>query len=488
MPGTSPGTATSVPVTLILLLVVFGSLIAAGIPVLLAITAVIGAISLLSVIRQWLPVGQGTSEVVLVIGMAVGVDYSLFYLRREREERARGRSSRDALRIAAGTSGQAIVISGLTVMIAPRRAGPARRPRLVGPGLAPPDRETPGFQRELTRRRRSRGERIMKRPNSAPAYYQGRPASLWLNVMTPCRRRAAGCPGPWPPRERPLFTDHAGRRQMTKQAEDIAAALTGAASRTARLLRGGLDPAARVPGLTWNAAETAAHLAADLHEHTAILTGTYHASGTADGRGDGRNPAERGAAANRAQLGAFPERDLAVLAGLIEEAAAEFGAALADQPGRGPVVTANGVPMSPATLASVLLGEQLIHGLDLARSARRPWPIARGDALRVIPGMMAVAGDYLDRDAAHGLHVSYELRFGAGDRYRFAVDGATATAGPAEGLHDRPDCVITADPVAFLLVGYGRAGQWSQILRGKLRAGGRRPWLALRFSSLLTRP
>ena len=110
--------ATSVPVTLILLLVVFGSLIAAGIPVLLAITAVAGAISLLSVIGQWLPVGQSTSEVVLVIGMAVGVDYSLFYLRREREERARGRSSGDALRIAAGTSGQAIVISGLTVMIA----------------------------------------------------------------------------------------------------------------------------------------------------------------------------------------------------------------------------------------------------------------------------------------------------------------------------------------------------------------------------------
>jgi putative drug exporter of the RND superfamily len=108
---------TSVPITLILLLVVFGSLIAAGIPVLLAITAVTAAISLLSVIGQWLPVGQSTSEVVLVIGMAVGVDYSLFYLRREREERARGRSSAEALRIAAGTSGKAIVISGLTVMV-----------------------------------------------------------------------------------------------------------------------------------------------------------------------------------------------------------------------------------------------------------------------------------------------------------------------------------------------------------------------------------
>jgi putative drug exporter of the RND superfamily len=109
---------TSLPITLILLLLVFGALIAAGIPLLLAATAVISAISLASVVGQWLPVGQSTSEVVLIIGMAVGVDYSLFYLRREREERAKGASLAEALRIAAATSGRAIVVSGLTVMVA----------------------------------------------------------------------------------------------------------------------------------------------------------------------------------------------------------------------------------------------------------------------------------------------------------------------------------------------------------------------------------
>jgi putative drug exporter of the RND superfamily len=109
---------TSVPVSLILLLVVFGALIAAGIPLLLAATAVMSAISLLAIPSHWLPVGQSTSEVVLILGMAVGIDYSLFYLRREREERAKGASHAQALRIAAGTSGRAIVVSGLTVMIA----------------------------------------------------------------------------------------------------------------------------------------------------------------------------------------------------------------------------------------------------------------------------------------------------------------------------------------------------------------------------------
>jgi putative drug exporter of the RND superfamily len=108
---------TSVPITLVLLLLVFGALIAAGIPLLLAGAAVASAISLLAIPSRWIPIGNTTSSVVLLIGMAVGIDYSLFYLRREREERAAGRSQDDALRIAAATSGRAIAVSGLTVMI-----------------------------------------------------------------------------------------------------------------------------------------------------------------------------------------------------------------------------------------------------------------------------------------------------------------------------------------------------------------------------------
>ncbi len=109
---------TSIPVSLILLLIVFGALVAAGIPLLLAGTAVISAISLLAIPSRWLPIGGTTSSIVLLVGMAVGIDYSLFYLRRTREERAAGHDTAEALRIAARTSGRAIVVSGLTVMIA----------------------------------------------------------------------------------------------------------------------------------------------------------------------------------------------------------------------------------------------------------------------------------------------------------------------------------------------------------------------------------
>ena len=108
---------TSLPITLVLLLIVFGALIAAGIPLLLAGTAVIAAISLLSIPSRIVPIDTTTSAIVLLVGMAVGIDYSLFYLRRVREERAAGRDTKEALHVAAATSGRAIVVSGLTVMI-----------------------------------------------------------------------------------------------------------------------------------------------------------------------------------------------------------------------------------------------------------------------------------------------------------------------------------------------------------------------------------
>ncbi|MGH3003368.1 MAG: MMPL family transporter [Gaiellaceae bacterium] len=109
---------SSLPVTLVILLFAFGALVAAGLPVLLGFSGVLATIGLASVASHVFAAGDATQSVILLIGMAVGVDYSLFYIRREREERAGGLSHRDALLKTAGTSGYAVLISGLTVMIA----------------------------------------------------------------------------------------------------------------------------------------------------------------------------------------------------------------------------------------------------------------------------------------------------------------------------------------------------------------------------------
>jgi uncharacterized membrane protein YdfJ with MMPL/SSD domain/pimeloyl-ACP methyl ester carboxylesterase len=108
----------SLPITLIILIVTFGALVAAGIPLLLALTAVFGTFGIVGIASHVLPMSDDVKPLVLLIGLAVGVDYSMFYLRREREERAKGRSERAALEAAAATSGRSVLISGLTVMVA----------------------------------------------------------------------------------------------------------------------------------------------------------------------------------------------------------------------------------------------------------------------------------------------------------------------------------------------------------------------------------
>jgi RND superfamily putative drug exporter len=108
----------SVPITFLILLFAFGAFVAAGVPVLLAFSAVLASLGLGALVSHFQHASDATNSVMLLMGMAVGVDYSLFYLKREREERAAGREGREALHRAAATSGHAVLVSGATVMIA----------------------------------------------------------------------------------------------------------------------------------------------------------------------------------------------------------------------------------------------------------------------------------------------------------------------------------------------------------------------------------
>ena len=108
----------SVPVTLLVLLFAFGAIVAAAVPVLLALTAVVAAFAFMGPVSQIFAIDDSVRVVLLLIGMAVGVDYALFYVIRSREERRAGRPSHEALERTAHTSGRTVVISGTTVAIA----------------------------------------------------------------------------------------------------------------------------------------------------------------------------------------------------------------------------------------------------------------------------------------------------------------------------------------------------------------------------------
>jgi hypothetical protein len=278
--------------------------------------------------------------------------------------------------------------------------------------------------------------------------------------------------------------------QLTGPAEDtriahdqMKDALHVAVGRTADLLRRVDNAAAPVPGLTWTASETAAHMIGELRDYAVALTrhtGGYmtHANRPLD------SPSQMSAAVNARQLTEVPERDVSRLADMVSEAALAYVAATTAADETAAIPTANGLVLSPSTMTSLLLGEQVVHGLDIARAARTGWDIEPRDALLIIPGVLSVAPEYL-RPSAVAARVSFELRIHGANHYRMAVDRGTAIVTAAG---EKSDCVITADPVAFLLLGYGRISQWSPIIRGKLRAGGRKPWKAMKFATLISSP
>jgi hypothetical protein len=267
------------------------------------------------------------------------------------------------------------------------------------------------------------------------------------------------------------------------------AALAEAVARSAQLWRSIADSAAPVPGLSWTAGQTAAHVIGDMHEYTEALTRHVNGDRAAINIPDG-SPARARTAVNDRHLIDVAERDLRRLADMLEQTAASYLAVATDIEAmdaseRVAVLTADGLVLEPAVMTCLLLGEQLVHGLDIARAGRRPWSIGRDDALLVIPAVLSLAPKYLRPSRTKGLNISFEIRMRGGCRYRMAIANGTGVVTVAG---ERADCVITADPVTFLLIGTGRVPQLPQLLRGRLRAGGRKPWLAAKFGTLLASP
>jgi uncharacterized protein (TIGR03083 family) len=279
--------------------------------------------------------------------------------------------------------------------------------------------------------------------------------------------------------------DTAGPAESARRAHDQCLdAFRDAVGRTSQLWRSIENPNAPTPRLDWIAAEIAAHVVGDLRDYTQALTRYANGYMTHANPPMG-SPWKLSAKVNARHLEEIPERDPHRLADMLEEAALAYIGMASCADLSADIATPNGLVIAPSTMTCLLLGEQVVHGLDVARSAGVPWTITDDDAHLIIPGVLNIAPEYLRPSRAVGVRASYELRMRGGSRFRLAIADGSATVTAAT---ERADCVITADPVAFLLLGYGRITQWPQIFRGRLRAGGRKPWLALRFGSLLVTP
>ncbi|MFJ2773193.1 MMPL family transporter [Streptomyces sp. NPDC087300] len=196
--------AITLPVTLITLAVVFGSVIMVGVPLLLAVTSIMATMGLAMLASHLLPdTGVGMS-MILLIGMAVGVDYTLFYLKREREERARagGRLTSEALvEAAAATAGRAIVVSGLAVIVSTTALFLARDVifdslasgtiLVVAVAVVSSVTVLPALLVKLGHRAERRAARRVAKGRPVRPYAEKKPGRAWNVLLAPARKRPA---------------------------------------------------------------------------------------------------------------------------------------------------------------------------------------------------------------------------------------------------------------------------------------------------------
>ncbi|MDP8991675.1 MAG: maleylpyruvate isomerase N-terminal domain-containing protein [Actinomycetota bacterium] len=259
-------------------------------------------------------------------------------------------------------------------------------------------------------------------------------------------------------------------------------AVREAAGRVSRLVRTARHPSAPALGV-WDVTDLAAHLS---HALDAIVA-------MAQGGGGLLEDMARLSHLTEGLVEGEIERDLGALADRIDDSAARLLSLLqsADDTSLRTWLV-QGVELPVSTLACHFLNELVVHGRDIALAEGMPWPISRSDATLIVcdflfPVIGALGRMVVDQEEAAGVRVTYDLRVRGGCRVVLRFEDGDLSLTP--GAPDRPvDCHLSVDPVAFMLVAWGRIDQWRAIARAQLFAWGRRPWLGPRLRRMLENP
>ncbi len=259
---------------------------------------------------------------------------------------------------------------------------------------------------------------------------------------------------------------------------DKDATLEAAEERTrsfTRLLRSIDDPSATAIG-HWSIAELASHVGQVYDAFSRLL------------RGEGSPVKDHRQMAQTWDrlVAEDSERDLSALADRIEASWKESRNVLALKEWTESVSWHGGLDVPTYCATAMILNEASIHGLDVARAAKVDRRLGASHALLAVFGMMPVLPHFINRKTVKGLEATYELRVRGGWWVYVTVAEGEVTLSE---VTDRPvDCRISADPAAYLLVGFNRTSQWSAIAKGQLVAWGRKPWLSLAFAKLFDSP
>ena len=254
-------------------------------------------------------------------------------------------------------------------------------------------------------------------------------------------------------------------------------ALEAVGRRTADLIRSLPDLNRPVTGSQWTVRETAAHLVSQAGVFTDVAAGMP-------------SPIKGMTAAvlrdeNARRLGDIPEGDPQKLAGLVGEAVAGLLEATDRRPGDVQVVFHGGLRLDLARLVCIALGEHLLHGYDIAATAAFPWPIDPEHARLVLFGYEPCWDRWVKEGASPG-PVPYAMRFASDGEAGLGLTVNLAGGAPSDS--GASGWTISADPVAFLLVGSGRISEWEAVALGLYRTEAARPEPAGAFVDLFTYP
>ena len=264
----------------------------------------------------------------------------------------------------------------------------------------------------------------------------------------------------------------------TSYLDRVLPAIDLAASRFAALVTAAPDPAVQVPDTPgWTVRDVAAHLATVVVRY-------------ADGpqrRGTWTSTPLELPALNHAQIRALGAMTAGDLAASLHRELAALRAQIQGYGGKLPAFRFHGGEPVRADIALGLLpGELLVHGHDVARALRRPWPIDPGHAALVIDSLDPILPGWVRPERIQGFTASFELRLRGQASHLWAFrDGRLEVNPPHPGTID---VHISGDPAALLLVFYGREPQWRHIATGRMFAWGRKPWLALTLTSRFHKP
>ena len=288
-----------------------------------------------------------------------------------------------------------------------------------------------------------------------------------------------------------VFDKGLGERSREEDLALARDALADVAPRLVELIRTARDPSAVAVG-DWGIAEVAFHLSYTTAGE--LMVARAAAEGPTEGLYVGDDFVAGVADFNQMALDSDPERDVSVLADRIEKIVADFLEATATLQGDEPVAWVGGIVLPTSALACHLLGEYLVHGYDIARAEGRRWSIdpshaALGfgflvDFMKLCDPVTRRA--FVNQEALAGLRVGYELGFRGYGRAFFTFEDGNVEV--AYETNSKVDCHISGDPVAMMLLGFGRLSQTRAALTGRVLAWGRKPWLAFKLPELLRNP